>query len=162
MAYGFRSHASCVARCRDEQLRPELLRLRVRARGELLPGNARRKAQVVLDLRARTGLSARRVRLEHQDIEAFRRAVHGRREPRGSGPDDDQVADLRLIDRLVEAETVGDLPIGRVPQHHLAAADHHRHVVDGDLETVQQLLDVGITVEVDGTRTDGRYASGTL
>ena len=55
-----------------------------------------------------------------------------------------------VIDRLVEAETVGDLLIGRVPQHHRAAADHHRHVVDGDLEPIQQLLDVGITVEVDG------------
>ena len=55
-----------------------------------------------------------------------------------------------MIDRLVEAETVGDLPIGGVAQHHRAAADHHRHVVDGDLEPIQQLLDAGITVEVDG------------
>ena len=55
-----------------------------------------------------------------------------------------------MIDRLVEAETVGDLPIGGVPQHHRAAADHDRHVVDGDLETIQQRLDAGITVEVDG------------
>ena len=55
-----------------------------------------------------------------------------------------------MIHRRVEAETVGDLPIGGVPQYHLAAADHDRHVVDGDLETVQQRLDTGIPVEVDG------------
>src|SRR5207247_6058037 len=92
----------------------------------------------------------RRVRLEHQDIESFRGAVHGRREPRGSSPDDDQVPDLGVINRRVEAETVGDLPIRGVPQHHLTTTDHYRHVVDGDLETIQQRLGTGIPVEVDG------------
>ena len=148
-AYGFRSHASCVAPLAIEHLRAELLRLRVRARRQVLPGDAGRKAEVVLDLRARAGLSPRRVRLQHQHVEAFRRAVHGRRETRGSGADDDHVADLCRVDRLVEAEAVGDLLIGRVPEHHLAATDQHGHVRDGDVEPIQQLLDAGIAVEVD-------------
>src|SRR4030095_12177113 len=58
--------------------------------------------------------------------------------------------DLRVLDRRVEAETVGELPIGGVPQHHLATADHHRHVVDSDLETLQTRLDDGTPGEVDG------------
>jgi hypothetical protein len=55
-----------------------------------------------------------------------------------------------VIDRLIEAETVGELSVGGVTQHHRAAADHHRHVVDGDPELIQERLDAGITVEVDG------------
>ena len=90
------------------------------------------------------------MRLQHHDIEAFRRTVHGRREPRGSSPDDDQVPDLGVINRLVEAKTVGDLPMRGVPQHHLTTADDDRHVVDSDLETIQQRLGTGIPVEVDG------------
>src|SRR2546426_2841137 len=77
--------------------------------------------------------------------------------------------DLRLIDRRVEAETVGELHIGGVPQHDLAAADHHRHVVDRDMETVEQRLDASIPVEVEGgvrmavarqERLDAERASG--
>ena len=55
-----------------------------------------------------------------------------------------------LIDRRVQPETVGQLPIAGIPQHDLPAADHHRHVVDRDLETVQQRLDASIPVEVEG------------
>ena len=35
------------------------------------------------------------VRLEHEDVEPFGRAVHGRRQPGRAGADDDQVADVR-------------------------------------------------------------------
>ena len=107
------------------------------------------KAKVILDLRAGTGLSSRRVRLQHQDIQPFRCGVHGGRESRGSGADDDHVAYLGLVDGFVEAQAVGDLLIGRVPQHHLATADHHRHIRGGDLKLVQQNLNVGVTVEID-------------
>src|SRR5207245_7611126 len=135
----------------DEQLRPDLRRLPIRPRGDLLPGNTRWKAQVVLDLRTGTGLSARRVRLQHHDIEAFRRAVHGRREPRGSSPDDDQVPDLGVINRRVEAEIVGDLIIRWVQKQNLSTADDERHVVDSYLENIQQMLATGVQVGVTAT-----------
>ena len=46
------------------------------------------KAEIVLDPRARARLAARRVRLEHQHVEPFRRAVDRRRQPRRPGADD--------------------------------------------------------------------------
>ena len=108
---------------RDDHLRPEFLRLRIRPRGEILTRDAGRETKVVFDLRARTGLSPGRVGLHHEDVQSFRRGVHGGRESRGSGADDDHVAYLGLVDGVVEAEAVGDLLIGRIPKHHLAATD---------------------------------------
>ena len=149
-AYGCRSQVSCVAPFRDHDLGAEFLRpARTRAPGQLLPGDAGGKAEIVLDPRARAGLSARRVRLQHQHIETLRRAVDGRGQARRSGADDDDIAHVRLIDRVVEAEAVGDLLIGRVPKHDVAAADQDRHVADGDVKAIEQLLHVGVAVEID-------------
>ena len=103
MAYGLRSHVEPRGAFRDHDLRAELLRLRVRAAGELLARNAGRETEIVLDPRARAGLAARRVRLQDQHVQPFRRAVDRRREPRRPGADDDDVADVRLVDRVVEA-----------------------------------------------------------
>ena len=50
---------------------------------------------------------------------------------------------------VVEAEAVGDLLVGRVAQHDLAAADEDGHVRGGDVEAVQQVLDAGVAVEVE-------------
>ena len=94
---------------RDHDLGAEFLRLCVGAPRELLTGNAGRKAQIVLDFRARSGLSARRIRLQHEDIQSLRRTVHRSCEARRSGADDDDVAHMRLVDCVVEAEAVGDL-----------------------------------------------------
>ena len=58
------------------------------------------------------------------------------------------VADLRLIEGLVEAEARGDLGIRRVPHDVLAVADHDGHVRRGHAEAVEQALDVGVRVEV--------------
>ncbi len=128
IAYGLRSQLELGGALRDQHLGAELLRLGVGAPRQLLPGDARRKPEVVLDPRARPGLSARRVRFEHQHVQPFRRAVHRRREPGRSGADDDEVADVGLIDRVVEAEALGDLLVGRIAEHELAAADQHRHI----------------------------------
>src|SRR5205807_6078189 len=88
-------------------------------------GDPRRKAEVVLDAGARAGLAPGRGRLHDQDIQSFRCPVHGRRQPRWSRPDDDEVADMGLIDGVVEAQGVGDLLIGRVTERVIAARDHH-------------------------------------
>ena len=50
---------SRVARFRDNDLRAELQRLRVRASGQLGPSNAGRKPKVVFDPGARSSLTAR-------------------------------------------------------------------------------------------------------
>ena len=47
------------------------------------------------------------------------------------------VAQLCLIDGLVEAEAVGDLPVARVTQHDRAATDQHRNFSDRELESVE-------------------------
>ena len=133
----------------DQDLRAEFLRLRVGAAGQLLTRNPRGEAEIVFDPRAGAGLAARRVRLEHENVEPFGRAVDRGREPGRAGADDHQVAHVRLIDRVVEAEALGNLGVGRVPEHDLAAAHQHRHVRDGDPEVIEQRLNVGLAVEID-------------
>ena len=109
-------------------LRAELLRLRV-ARARRAPGPRCRSESRGS---SRSSSSSRPVRPARSSRAPGRPAlptrVHGRREPRGSGADDDHVAQLRLVDGVVEAEAVGDLLIGRIPQHRLAAADQDRHI----------------------------------
>ena len=56
---------------------------------------------------------------------------------------------MYLIDRLVEPEALGDLPIAGVAQHGVTAADQHRDIVSRDVESVEQRLGVGIMIEVD-------------
>ena len=65
-----------------------------------------------------------------------------------TGSNDHQVAQMRLIDRFIEAETIGNFPIGWIAQHRLSAADHDRYVLHLDMKTIEQLLRVGIFIEV--------------
>src|SRR5262249_38119531 len=55
---------------------------------------------------------------------------------------------LCLVEGLVKAEAVGNLLNGRIPQHHLAPADHHRHIRNSHMKVVQQTLNIGVTVEI--------------
>ena len=59
-------------RDRDQHLGAEFLRLVEGAAGERLPGDAGRKAEVVLDARAGAGLAAERARVEHHHRQALR------------------------------------------------------------------------------------------
>jgi hypothetical protein len=56
---------------------------------------------------------------------------------------------VRVVDGFVEAQALGDLLIGRIAKHHVAAADQHGHVRDGHVELVQQILDAAVPLEVD-------------
>ena len=94
-------------------------------------------------------MSSWRVRFEHQHIQSFRSGVHRGGKSRWSCAHDDHVAHLRLVDRLVEAQAIGNLLVGRIPQHRFPAADQHRHVGGGDLKPIEQILNVGIVVEID-------------
>src|SRR4030095_8837966 len=67
----------------------------------------------------------------------------------GSRADNDDIAEVCLIDRVVEAETLGNLLIGGIPKDGIAAADQHGDVGDGNVKTIQQLLNVLVAVEID-------------
>ena len=108
---------------RNDHLRSELPCLGVRPSCKSLTRDAGRKAKIVFDLRAGTGLSSGRARLQYQNIQAFRSGVHRRRKSRGSRTHDDNVAYLGLVDCLVKTEAIGDLLIGRIPQHSLATTN---------------------------------------
>ncbi len=87
---------------RDHDLGAEFLRLGKAAPGQGLAGDAGREPEEVLDLRARAGLAAGHVGLDHEHVEALRRGKHGGREPGGAGADDQDVADVRRVDGFVE------------------------------------------------------------
>ena len=56
---------------------------------------------------------------------------------------------MRLIDGVVEPEALGDLLIARVAQHGVAAADQHGHVGGADMKPIEQLLRLGVAIEID-------------
>ena len=97
----------------EEKRRSEDPCLLVRTLRQLGSAQAACEAQVVADPCARTGLSADRVALHDESIEALGRRVHGGREARRSGADDDHVerpagiVDLRPHARPVLRELLG-------------------------------------------------------
>ena len=127
----------------------ELLRLRERPVRQVLAGDPHREAEVVLDPGARAGLATGRGRLHDQDVQSLRRAVHRRRQPGRSRTDDDQVPHVGPIDRVVEAQRVGDLLRARVSEHDVAATNHNGHVSGAHLKAIEQLFDSDVVVEVD-------------
>ena len=56
---------------------------------------------------------------------------------------------MRRIDGVVEAEALGDLLVARIPQHAVAAADQHGHIGRAHMKAVEQILRVGVTIEID-------------
>ena len=56
---------------------------------------------------------------------------------------------MRPIDRIVEPEAVGDLLVARISQHRVAAADQHRHVGGAHMKAIEEILRVGVAIEVD-------------
>ena len=97
--------------------------------GERLARDARREAEVVLDLRARAGLTAGRVRLDDEHVEPLRRAVDGRRQPARPGAAIDHVVDARRrrASALKPRQSATSAFVGLL-EHALAAADEDRHV----------------------------------
>ena len=138
----------CRSLC-DDDLRPELLRLRVRAGRELLSGNSGRKAEIILDLRARSRLA----RLGSSPRPSRRQALRTRRRrlrpARGPGADDGDITNVRLVDGVVESETASNLAVGGIAQDDRPAANQHRHIVHAHMEPVEQFLNAGVAIEVD-------------
>src|SRR5689334_20223569 len=90
---------------RNQHLRAKLLRLGVSVAGELVPGNAGGKTEIVFDLRTRSGLPAGRTRFDYQDVETFRRTVDRRRQTGWASADDDQVSHVCSINSFIQTET---------------------------------------------------------
>ena len=124
----------------DGHLGAELLGLRQRASGQRLPGDAGGKAEVVLDARARARLPAGRGALEHQHVQPLGRGVDRGRQPRRPGADDHDVAHLRGSSVGAEARAPTPAPRSTGSQHVAAAAQDHRHLVDADVEAIEQRL----------------------
>ena len=60
-----------------------------------------------------------------------------------------KVADGRSINRVVEPKTVGDLLVARIPRHRVTTADQHWHVGGGHMKAIEEILRVGVAIEVD-------------
>ena len=133
-------------RAGDEDLGAEPLGLLERPVRELVPGHARREAEVVLDPGRRARLAAGRLALDHDRLEALRRAVHGRGQPRGAGADDHGVV-LRRLRLGLDLEQLGDAAQLR-PHHRLAVDDPESGVVALDRQVAPPLRgllrDVGL------------------
>ena len=76
--------------------------------GEFLSGKAIGKSEIVFDFGAGSGLSAGRFGLDKQDVETFGCGVNGGGESRGTGADNDEVAELRGVNVGVEPEAIGE------------------------------------------------------
>ena len=138
-------------RAGDEDLGPEPVRLLERPLRELVPGDARREAEIVLDPRGRAGLSAGRLALDHDRLEALGRSVHGRGQPRGAGADDHGVV-LRCVRLGLDLEHLG---------HPAQLRAHHRLPVD-DPESGVVALGRQVTPPLRGLLRDVRLrAIGT-
>jgi hypothetical protein len=142
IAYGWLSHVSCLALVAMMIFAPNFWAC-VYAR----PASA--CPEIPLDLRARPRLAARRIRLDDEGIEPFRGGVNGRSEPGGPGTDDDDVPHLRLVDGIIETEALRDLLIGRMAQDDVVAADQNGDIVASDIESIEELLNVDLIVEID-------------
>src|SRR5262249_26336790 len=66
----------------------------------------------------------------------------------GTGADDDKIAQVCLIDRVVKTEAGSDLLIAWVPEDHFTATDDDRYVRDRDIETIQHSLYAFVTIEI--------------
>src|SRR5580765_1873658 len=91
---------------RDEDLGTVSHGLLQRATRELVPGHARREAEVVLDLGRGAGLAAWRLALDDDRPQTLRRSVHRGSEAGGAGADDHRVV-LGRGGLGLEAEELG-------------------------------------------------------
>ena len=56
---------------------------------------------------------------------------------------------MALVDLRVESQTIGYLPVARIPQYKLSPANQHRNFVDLDLKLVEQVLNTLVAIEID-------------
>ena len=133
----------------DHDFGAEFLCLGVSTPGQFLSRNSGRKTEIIFNFRTGAGLSAWCLGFNYKHVQAFRCAVNRSGKSCGAGADYNQITQMSSIDRFVESETVGDLPISRITKNRLSAADHDRDVLHGNIKTIEQFLRVRILIEVD-------------
>jgi hypothetical protein len=114
-------------RARHEDLGAEPSRLLQRPARKLVPGHARREAEVVLDSGGGAGLAAGRLPLDDDRLQPLRRSVHRGGQSRRARADDHGVV-LRDRGLGAKAEQLGHAA-GLGPDHGLAADDLDRRQV---------------------------------
>ena len=118
-----------------EELGAEALGLDVGALGELVAGEAFRKAEVVFDLAgAGSGLAAGGEGLDEEGFEAFGGSVDACGEAGGAGTDDDHVVVL-LLGLGTQADALCDLGGGRLDEGGAVTEED-----DGELGLVEVLF----------------------
>ena len=87
--------------------------------------------------------------LQQERTQALRGSIDGCGEPSRASPDDDQVANLLLIDALVEAQPGGDLVVTWIAKDRFTAVDQNRDVRDRDMEAIKHGLRIWIGFEIE-------------
>ena len=111
-----RADSSADDVAREHHLGAEPRRLGHRAVREVGAGEALREAEVVLDRRALTGLTAGRLALDDDGAQALGGGVDRGGQPGRAGADDAQVVE-RLLGPGAQAERAGEVEGRRRPQH---------------------------------------------
>ena len=109
----------------EEEARPEAQRLLVGLLGESAATDALGEAEVIADVRARSGLAADATLVQHQRAQPVGGAVHRRGKPGRPGTDDDEVERI-AFDIGRSAGGNGDLGIGGIAQDLATGKHHHR------------------------------------
>jgi hypothetical protein len=134
---------------RDGDFGAKLLRLDEAPPGEGLAGDAGGEPEVVLDLRARAGLAAWPLGIEHDDAEPFRGGVHGGGKAGRTGADDRDVDAAAVESFGAEADRVGQGADRGRAQHLACVGDGHRQLILRDAEALEHGLRVGVLHEVE-------------
>ena len=132
----------------DQHLGPEAAGLRHSPLREIRPCDAARKAQVVLDHRAGSGLAARRVLLDQQGVQPLGRRVHGVREPRRPAADDDDVVEGKGR-RGMEAGLRRQLGVARGDHAAPVREQHDRQARRLPCDRREQLAALRVLLDVD-------------
>src|SRR5262249_29419660 len=112
----------------SEHLRAESASLCRGAAREVLAGDARRKSEVVLDLRARPRLSAGSALLDDERVQPLGSAVDRGRQPGGAAADDDDVVE-RLLRARLKPDLRGELLIGRRDEARAVGKEDHGQTI---------------------------------
>ncbi|MNS73048.1 hypothetical protein D3C72_1064760 [compost metagenome] len=114
-----------------------------------MAGNARRKAEVVLDARAGACLPAGREGVQHDHAQALGRRVDGGGQSGRAGADDADVVDAVLVEFGQQPEAGQHLRGVRAAQHRAVGADHQRKIRFVGFELAQHAGRVLVGVEVE-------------